>query len=198
MHATCVNICHNFKKSFFLRDSPNLLQIKALEQKQTLAFPLLLYRHRKIIKRRKAMTLIKFEPLREFDTIHDRIQRYFDDFTSHGFNISDSFSPRIDIAEEKNQIIVTAEIPGVKKENIKITLQDNILTVEGEKKKEFEQKDKNCYRSERVFGSFKRSFTLPAEVDSENVDAKFENGILSVVLKKLEAKIQSEKVIELK
>ena len=53
MYATCVNVCHNFKKSFFLRDSPNLLQIKALEQKQTLAFPLLLYKHRKIIKGEK-------------------------------------------------------------------------------------------------------------------------------------------------
>ncbi len=144
------------------------------------------------------MTLIKFEPLREFETIHDRIQRYFDDFTSHGLNFSDSFSPRIDISEEKNQIKVTAEIPGVKKENIKMTLQDNILTIEGEKKKESEQKEENWYRSERIFGSFKRSFTLPAEVDSENVDAKFENGILSVVMKKLETKVQSEKVIELK
>ena len=144
------------------------------------------------------MTLIKFEPLREFETIHDRIQRYFDDFTSHGLNFSDSFSPRIDISEEKNQIKVTAEIPGVKKENIKMTLQDNILTIEGEKKKESEQKEGNWYRSERIFGSFKRSFTLPAEVDSENVDAKFENGILSVVMKKLETKVQSEKVIELK
>jgi len=144
------------------------------------------------------MTLIKFEPLREFETIHDRIQRYFDDFSSHGFNITDSFSPRIDISEEKSHINVAAEIPGVKKENIKITLQDNILTIEGEKKKESEQKDKNFYRSERVFGTFKRSFTLPSEVDSENVEAKFENGILNVTLKKLEAKVQSEKVIELK
>lgn len=144
------------------------------------------------------MTLIKFEPLREFETIHDRIQRYFDDFSSHGLTFSDSFSPRIDISEEKNQINVTAEIPGVKKENIKITLQDNILTIEGEKKKESEQKEQNFYRTERIYGAFKRSFTLPAEVDSEKVEAKFENGILNVTLKKLEAKIQSEKVIELK
>ncbi|MEW6652529.1 MAG: Hsp20 family protein, partial [Bacteroidota bacterium] len=75
------------------------------------------------------MTLIKFEPLREFESIHNRIQRYFDDFTSYGLTFSDSFSPRIDISEEKNQINVTAEIPGVKKENIKIMLQDNILSI---------------------------------------------------------------------
>ena len=144
------------------------------------------------------MTLIKFEPLREIETLHDRIQKYFDDFPAFGFNLSDSFSPKIDISEEKDKINVLAEIPGVKKDNIKITLQDNILTIEGEKKKETEEKDKNFYRSERVFGSFKRSFTLPVEVDSEKVEAKFEEGMLKISLKKLEHKTKSEKVIELK
>ena len=144
------------------------------------------------------MTLIKFEPLRELETLHDRIQRYFDDFPNFGFNVSDSFSPKIDVSEDKNNIVVTAEIPGVKKDNIKITLQDNILTVEGEKKKEKEEKDKNFYRSERSYGSFKRSFTLPVEVDSEKVEAKFEDGMLHITLKKLEQKVKTEKVIELK
>jgi HSP20 family protein len=144
------------------------------------------------------MTLIKFEPLRELETLHDRLQRYFDDFSSFGFNFTDNFSPRIDISEDKNNINVTAEIPGVKKDNIKITLQDNILTIEGEKKKEAEQKEKNYYRNERVYGSFKRSFTLPLEVDSEKVDAKFEDGTLHISLRKLEAKPKTEKVIELK
>jgi HSP20 family protein len=144
------------------------------------------------------MTLIKFEPLREIETLHDRIQRYFDDFPTFGLNIPDSFSPKIDISEEKEKVNVVAEIPGVKKDNIKITLQDNILTIEGEKKNEIEKKDKNFYRSERVFGSFKRCFTLPADVDSEKVEAKFEDGMLHVSLKKLEPKIKSEKVIELK
>ncbi len=144
------------------------------------------------------MTLIKFEPLRELETLHDRIQRYFDDFSNYGFNVSDNFSPRIDISEDKNNIIVEAEIPGVKKDNIKITLQDNILTIEGEKKKETEEKERNYYRSERTYGSFKRSFTLPVEVDSEKVDAKFDNGMLHVSLKKLEEKTKTEKIIELK
>lgn len=144
------------------------------------------------------MTLIKFEPLREFETLHDKIQRYFDDFSNFGFNVSETFNPKIDISEDKNHIYVEAEIPGVKKENIKITLQDNILTVEGEKKKESEHKEKNYFRSERMFGSFKRSFTLPAEVDSDKVEAKFEEGALHIELKKLEQKVKSEKTIELK
>lgn len=144
------------------------------------------------------MTLIKFEPLRELESIHDRIQRYFDDFTNFGFSFTDNFNPRIDISEDEKSLNVIAEIPGIKKDNLKITLQDNILTIEGEKKKEEEIKDKNYYRSERVFGSFKRCFTLPTEVDSEKVDAKFEDGILKVSIKKLEPKPKNEKVIELK
>lgn len=144
------------------------------------------------------MTLIKFEPLREFESIHDRIQRYFDDFSNFGFQFSDNFNPRIDITEDEKTYSVVAEIPGIKKENLKITLQDNILTIEGEKKKEEESKEKNYYRSERIFGSFKRCFTLPSEVDSEKVNAKFEDGILNISLKKLEPKPKNEKVIELK
>ncbi len=144
------------------------------------------------------MTLIKFEPMREFESLHDKIQRYFDDFSNFGFNTAENFHPRIDINEDKQSINVTAEIPGVKKENIKITLQDNILTIEGEKKKESEEKEINFYRSERIFGSFKRSFTLPEEVDSENVEAKFEDGTLKIQLKKTAPKISKEKLIELK
>lgn len=144
------------------------------------------------------MTLVKFEPLKELETLHDRIQRYFEDFANFGFSFADNFNPRIDISEDDNNINVVAEIPGVKKENLKITLQDNILTIEGEKKKEEEKKGKNYYRAERVFGSFKRSFTLPTEVDADKVDAKFEDGMLRINLKKLNPKPKNEKVIELK
>lgn len=144
------------------------------------------------------MTLIKFEPLQEFETMHDRIQRYFDDFPACGFKYSDSFSPKIDISEGEKNIKVIAEIPGVSKEDIKIVIQDNILSIEGEKKKEDVKEDKNYYRAERSYGSFKRCFTLPVEVDSDNIEAKFENGVLDIEMKKLEPKKASEKVIELK
>ena len=144
------------------------------------------------------MTLIKFEPFRELESLHDRIQKYFDDFPNFEFNLNENFYPRIDISEDKDNINVVAEIPGVKKDDIKITLQDNILTIEGEKKKETEQKEKNFFRSERMYGSFKRCFTLPDMVDSEKVEAKFENGMLNIQLKKIEHKIKSEKIIELR
>lgn len=144
------------------------------------------------------MTLIKFEPIREFESLHNRLQRYLEDFPTLGFNTQDSFSPRIDISETNDKLLVTAEIPGVKKNDLKITLQDNILTIQGEKKKETENSDTNYYRAERIYGKFGRSFTLPVEVDSENVSAKFEDGTLLVELNKIQPKAKTEKTIELK
>lgn len=144
------------------------------------------------------MTLLRFEPMRDLDHFSNRFQRFFDEFPGFHHMSQDSFSPKIDIAEDEKNILIDAEIPGVPKENLKITMQDNILTIEGEKKKIEEEKGKNFYREERCFGQFKRSFTLPVEVDSENVDAKFNNGILEVKLNKLKPKVEKEKIIELK
>lgn len=144
------------------------------------------------------MTLIKFEPLKEFESFQNQIKKYFDDFPSFGVNFENSFSPRIDISEKNDKILVEAEIPGVKKEDLKITLQDNILTIKGEKKKEEEHKENNYYRCERSYGSFSRSFTLPVEVSTEKVDAKFNDGMLKIELKKVEPKKAQEKLIELK
>jgi len=144
------------------------------------------------------MTLLRFEPMRDFDHLSNRFQRFFDEFPSHNNLGQDSFSPRIDIEEDEKSITIIAEIPGVPKEKLKITLQDNILTIEGEKKKVSEEKEKNYYREERSFGNFKRSFTLPVEVDSDKVDANFNSGILEIKLSKLEPKQDKERVIELK
>ena len=143
------------------------------------------------------MTLLRFEPMRDLDHLTNRFQRLFDDFPGfHGYS-NDSFSPRIDISENEKSLLINAEIPGVDKENLKITLQDNIITIEGEKKKVVNDKNANYFREERSFGKFKRSFTLPVEVDSDNVDAKFNKGILEITLNKLEPKEQKERVIEL-
>ncbi len=144
------------------------------------------------------MTLLRFEPIRDFDYLTNRFQRFFDDFPGFQQYAGDTFSPRIDISETEKNIIINAEIPGVSKENLKITLQDNILTIEGEKKKVNEEKDIEYYREERAFGKFKRSFTLPVEVDSDKVDAKFEDGVLEIKLVKYEPKEAKERVIKLK
>jgi HSP20 family protein len=144
------------------------------------------------------MNLLKYEPMKELETMAQRIQKYFEDFPSTGLELSNSFSPRIDISEDEKHLIIEAEIPGMKKEDIKITLQDNILTIKGEKKKEEEKKEKNFYRSERIFGSFSRSFTLPVEVNSDKVEAKYENGALIIKMEKVTAKPANQKTIELK
>lgn len=143
------------------------------------------------------MTLLRFEPMRDIDHISNRFQRIFDEFPGFNTYNLDSFAPKIDISENKENILIDAEIPGVSKEDLKITLQDNILTIEGEKKRVSENKDQNYFREERCFGKFKRSFTLPVEVSSDDVNATFKDGMLSVKLNKLEEKKQTEKIIEL-
>jgi len=141
------------------------------------------------------MTLIKFEPLRELENWNERIHKFFNDFPSADFN----YYPHIDIYDDEKNIYVDAEIPGVKKDNIKITLQDNILIITGEKKKETEEKNnKNFYRSERVYGSFTRSFNLPDDINPDSVDAKFNNGILNIQISKSQPKKINEKFIEIK
>lgn len=145
------------------------------------------------------MTLVRFKPIKEFDNLHNSIQKYFDDFSTvkSSFNTT-SFSPKFDISEKKNQLIIDAEVPGIKKEDLKITLQDNTLTIEGEKKNVKKEEERKYFLTERSYGSFTRSFTLPEDIDSEKVNAKFENGVLSITLNKVEEVVPVERVIEVK
>lgn len=144
------------------------------------------------------MTLIKFEPLRELESLGNRIQRYLEDFPSLNTELTNSFNPKIDVSEDEKHIFIDAEMPGIKKEDIKLTIHDNILTLKGEKRREEEKKEKNYYRSERCYGSFTRSFSLPAEVNPEKVDAKFEDGTLKISIEKVHQTASKIKEIELK
>jgi HSP20 family protein len=94
--------------------------------------------------------------------------------------------PAVEIAEEKDELVVKAEIPGIKKEDLEVNLSDHCLTISGEKKKEEEVKEKGYYYSERAYGSFCRSIELPTEVKSDKVSASFKNGVLEVHLPKTE------------
>lgn len=143
------------------------------------------------------MTLVRFEPLKEFDNINSRLQKFFEDFPSAGNSINPGFSPRINILENEESIGIEVELPGVKKSDINITLEDNILTVKGEKKAGSVDEKTRYYRSERVFGAFKRSFTMPKDVESENVVAKFEDGVLFISLQKVQPKSKTEREITL-
>jgi HSP20 family protein len=94
--------------------------------------------------------------------------------------------PPVDVIEERDTIRLVAELPGVKPEDVRISLEGNVLTLQGEKKEEERQDDK-LYRFERTYGMFERSFTLPATIDANKIVAKFESGLLTVLLPKVEA-----------
>ncbi|WKZ70819.1 MAG: Hsp20/alpha crystallin family protein [Melioribacteraceae bacterium] len=142
------------------------------------------------------MTLIRFEPLRDFDRLSNQIEKYFNDTVS-SLNQNTGL-PKVDIYETEELLNVEVELPGVEKENIKLTLEDNILTLQGSKKSREIKDLVKSFRQERSFGTFKRSFTLPVDVDPDKVNAKFENGVLQISLQKFDVKNINEKTIELK
>ncbi len=149
------------------------------------------------------MTLIRWNPVRdvtawhpvsdfasEFLTMQREIDRMFDRFrggVADDGSVSTSLvAPAVDIIERQNDYTIKAELPGVKKEDVKITVQNGVLTIRGEKKQEEEKKGENYHRVERSYGSFQRSFTLPNSVSSEKIEASYDNGVLSVTLPKVE------------
>jgi HSP20 family protein len=106
-------------------------------------------------------------------------------------------APSVDIYEEGDNIILKSEMPGMSKEDIEVNLTDDTITLSGEKKKEEKIEKKNYYRFERSFGSFKRSFALPSEVQSDNAKASFKNGVLEIKIPKSEAAKKKEKKIKI-
>ena len=143
------------------------------------------------------MTLIKFEPLTDFELLGNKVHRLFGEFPSN-FNYNNTFLPKIDISEDEKNIYFELEVPGIKKEDINISLEDNIITFKGEKKVNDDKKDKSIIRSERIYGSFARSFTLHEEINPDAANAEFENGILKVVLEKAANKAVKERQIQIK
>jgi HSP20 family protein len=95
-----------------------------------------------------------------------------------------AFSPQVDLTETEDEIMISAELPGLSDEDIEVSLSGDVLTLSGEKKEEKEEKGKSYYRSERSYGSFRRAIPLPAEVDPEQVEAVFQKGVLTVSLSK--------------
>jgi len=133
-----------------------------------------------------------FTPLRE---LQREIDRVFDDFL-RGSRQDADFFPAVDVYETSDSVVVEVEVPGMKKDDIKITVEDNILRIRGEKKLERENKDKNYHVVERSYGTFERAFRLPDYVDMEKIKAKFENGILTITLPKKEE--EKKRVIDVK
>ena len=144
------------------------------------------------------MTYItRFEPFRDLLNLQNQVSRVFQDFNrgSDELLTSGTFVPPVDIYEDEHSITLKLEIPGINEKDIDIKLENNTLTVRGERSFEKEEKEENFHRIERRYGSFARSFTLPNTVDPENVEASYENGVLRVKLaKRAEAKPKQIKV----
>ncbi len=143
--------------------------------------------------------LTRFEPFREFATLQDRINRAFrESYTGANHDDSlttSSFSPAVDVYEDEHQVTLKIEVPGIDEKDIDVRVENNTLTVHGERKIEQEEKEENYRRVERQYGSFTRTFTLPQTVDSEKVSANYDKGVLKIALpKKAEAKPKQIKV----
>ena len=144
------------------------------------------------------MQLTKWDPFREMEDVFDRFGRAIG-WPRRGTQevmATGDWAPRVDIAETDNEFTIKAEIPEVKKEDVKVTVDSGVLTIRGERKQEKEEKDKKFHRVERYYGSFTRSFTLPDNVDESKIEASFKDGMLNLQIPKTEA--AKPKAIEVK
>src|SRR5438045_6056692 len=130
--------------------------------------------------------LTRWDPFREFTTLQDRMNRLFRDNYGEGqeaLNTS-TFAPPVDVYEDEHNITLKIEVPGIDEKDIDVRIENNTLTVHGERKYEKEEKEENYRRVERQYGSFTRTFTLPSTVDPEKVSATYDKGILKLSLRK--------------
>lgn len=153
--------------------------------------------------------LTRWDPFREFVTLQDRMNRLFRESYPEGREealTTATFAPPVDVYEDEHNVTLKIEVPGIDEKDIDVRIENNTLTVHGERKFEKEEKEENYRRVERQYGSFTRTFTLPNTVDPENVSANYDKGVLKINLaKKAEAKpkqikvnVGSEKTLEAK
>jgi len=149
-----------------------------------------------------------FVARRDFSTLQDRVNRIFrESFSPEGSDealTTSNFAPPVDVYEDEHNITLKIEVPGIDEKDINVTIENNTLTVRGERRFEKDEKEENFHRVERMYGSFTRSFTLPNTVDPVQVSAHYEKGVLKIRLaKKAEAKpklikVNTEKTLEAK
>ncbi len=135
------------------------------------------------------MNLVKWDPFRELEEVSNRLNRVFGrplsriEPNTEMLPMAD-WMPSADISETDTSYLIKAEIPGVAKEDVKVTIENGMLTIQGERKMEKEEKNKKFHRIERSYGSFMRSFRVPDDADESGVKAEFKDGVLSVTLNK--------------
>jgi HSP20 family protein len=134
------------------------------------------------------MAVVRWNPMREMLSVQDEMNRMLSDVFGRRYADEGtvSWAPPVDIEETKDHYLVRAELPGMKQDEIKITVEDNRLVIRGEKRREAEQSGTNYHRAERVYGQFERAFTLTHAVRQDRIEAIYKDGVLEVQLPKAE------------
>lgn len=132
------------------------------------------------------MSLVRWEPFRDLLSLQQRLNRGFESARQTSEEQLGTWAPAVDIYETEKEIVLKADLPGLKLEDVDISLNNNVLSVRGERRFEKEVKDDNYHRVERAYGNFVRTFTLPNTVNVEQIDASYENGVLKITLPKRE------------
>jgi HSP20 family protein len=132
------------------------------------------------------MSLVRRGNMRDIRTMRDLMDRFMEDFYTPGFGLEEIGAPTLDMYQTEDDLVVKVALPGLKPEDIQISVTGDVLTLKGEFKEEQENKNANYHIRERRYGSFSRSIPLPVPVKSDNAKADFENGILTITLPKTE------------
>ena len=131
------------------------------------------------------MVITRWDPFREVVALQNRVNSLFRDLNEGDDPVAAaSFVPAVDIYEDPQKVMLKLEVPGIEQKDLDVRIEDHTLTVKGERKFESEEKEQNFHRIERRYGSFYRAFTLPNTVDTENVAASYNAGVLKLELKK--------------
>lgn len=136
------------------------------------------------------MTITRLDPFRRVSRLQDRMNRVFEDVLGRSIDENElfggSWTPAVDIVETANELILHAELPGMKSEDVDIRIENNLLTLKGERRFESREDQENYHRRERSYGTFARTFTLPSTVEQDKVSAEYKDGVLKVTLPKRE------------
>lgn len=134
------------------------------------------------------MTLVRWDPFREVVTLQERVNRVFSDLygRSASEDLSGRWTPAVDIFESPEALVLKAELPDVKREDIHITVENGLLTLSGERKVDSDVRQEQYHRIERSYGAFSRSFSLPSTVDGSDASADYKNGVLTIRLPRRE------------
>ena len=144
------------------------------------------------------MPHFKIDPMKELEFLSQRMKRFVDEFPeSFSFEFGKGFEPKVDIFTDDANVYVYVELPTVRKDEIKLMLKENVLTVSGQKKPDFDLEKTTPHRSERAFGEFNRKIALPVETDSNSISANLKDGVLAITIGRTAAEADREISIDI-